>query len=77
MAVPMAFGEATIGVIWTGGFAEGENVHEEAPYTLWRLAQQAALLLRMARVTEAIECENIPVSELLELEAEVSDDHES
>ncbi len=77
VAVPMAFGEATIGVIWTGGFAEGENVHEEAPYTLWRLAQQAALLLRMARVTEAIECENIPVSELLELEAEVSDDHES
>ena len=71
VAVPMTFGEATIGVIWVGGFAEGENVNEEAPYTLWRLAQQAALLLRMARVNEAIECENVPVNELLELDAEV------
>ena len=77
VAVPMAFGEATIGVIWVGGFAAGENGNEEAPYTLWRLAQQAALLLRMARVNEAIECENVPVNELLELEAEVLDNHES
>ncbi len=77
IAVPMTFGEATIGVIWAGGFAAGENVNEEAPYTLWRLAQQASLLLRMARVNEAIECENVPVSELLELDAEVFDNHDA
>ncbi len=72
VAAPIIYGDSTIAVIWIGDFEEDDQISEEVPHTLWRLAQQAALLLRMARVTEALETDNVPISELLELDAETS-----
>jgi len=67
-AVPIVFGDTVLGVVWTGD-AEGEGrLDEVAPYTMWRLGQQAALLLRMARVTEGLEDGAFCVAELLALE---------
>ena len=65
-AVPILYRDKVMGVIWVGGPEEDG----EALNTLWRLGQQAALLLRMARVTEEQECGIIQVDELLELEEE-------
>lgn len=46
-AVPLMYGDAALGVVWVRATAE-RPLRAEDPYTLWRLCQQAAVLLRMA-----------------------------
>lgn len=67
-AVPVIYGDTALGVVWARG-DEGQSLSAEAPYTMWRLCEQAAVLLRMARVTEELELGDPQLSSLLALEA--------
>lgn len=69
-AVPMLYREKVIGVIWANGLLGRIEVGEDALNALWRLGQQAALLLRMARVTEDVGAGKIEIEDLLELAEE-------
>lgn len=48
-AVPVLHGDDVLGVVWARD--DGGCLGEDAPYTFWRLCQQAAVILRPAPVT--------------------------
>ena len=52
-AVPLRYQEEAIGVLWVDGLREEDR--EEAGNTLWRLGQEAALVLWSARVAEDLD----------------------
>ena len=70
-AVPILYRDQPLGVLWIQS-AKGQD--EETLNRLWRLGQQAALLLRMARVTEDLESREIEENDLLKLAEEEGDD---
>ena len=64
-AIPLLYQEDALGVLWVDGLPEEDR--EEAGNTLWRLGQEAALVLWSARVTEDLASGQIQIDELLEL----------
>ena len=64
-AVSLLYQEEAMGVLWVDGLPEEDR--EQATNTLWRLGQEAALVLWSARVTEDLESGHMHVDELLQL----------
>jgi CheY-like chemotaxis protein len=69
LASPLVYGDNTVGAVWVTDFAD--EPQEEAAHTLWRLAQQSALLLRTASVNDALEAGDLPICDLLAVETEL------
>ncbi len=67
VAVPIVYRDTVMGVIWTRNATKDAVIDDDVVNSLWRLAQQAALLLRMARVGEDLSSGNLGVSELIAL----------
>ena len=67
-AVPLLYQEEVLGVLWVDGLEETE----EGGNALWRLGQEAALVLWSAQVTADLESGQLQVDELLELDEESS-----
>ena len=65
-AVPLLYQEEVLGVLWVNGLPEEDK--EEAGNTLWRLGQEAALVLWSAQVAEELASGQVQVDELLKLE---------
>ena len=65
-AVPLVYQEEALGVLWVEGLAEAGR--EAACNTLWRLGQEAALVLWSARVAEDLASGQMEIDELLELD---------
>jgi GAF domain-containing protein len=72
-AVPILYRDAALGVLWVHGLGSQAWPWDDAVQVLQRLAQQAALVLRMAHLTEDLDSGKIQVADLLELEAEEGD----
>ena len=67
--VPILYGEAVQGVLCVEGMeVEDEEERQTKLNTLWSMAQEAALLLRVARVTTDLADGVIEIDELLEID---------
>ena len=65
-AVPLVYQGEVLGVLWVVGLPEAER--EEAGNTLWRLGQEAALVLWSARVAEDLASGQMEIDQLLGLD---------
>ena len=65
-AVPLLYQEERLGVLWVEDLPAEHR--EEAGNTLWRLGQEAALVLWSAQVAEALASGEVPIDELLHLD---------
>lgn len=68
IAVPLLFRKKVLGVLWLEGIVDPLGDREAALNALWRLAGEAALVLRAAQVAEDLEQGKWEVEELLKLE---------
>ena len=65
-AVPLVYQEEALAVLWVGGLREADR--DEACNILWRLGQEAALVLWSARVAEDLASGQMEIDELLDLD---------
>lgn len=66
--IPVLYGEKALGVIWIGNIETSEEDQETVLNSLWRLAREAALVLRAAQVTSDMEAGDIDVDALLKMD---------
>lgn len=67
-AVPILYGEQSIGVIAVDGLAGEEDERQSALETLWRLGREAALVVHTVEMNTELESGDFDVSALLDIE---------
>lgn len=73
-AVPILYRDRPMGTIWVAWDRDGEPVDEDVLNSLWRLGQQAAPVIRMAQLTEALDTGQLVASDLLAVGEEGEED---
>ena len=66
-AIPIVYGDEVLGVIATAGLTTSEAEQEAALGVLWRLAGEAALVIRAAQVAEDLSAGRLDADDLIAL----------
>jgi len=67
IAAPIVYRDEILGILWVSIPASSPETKEENPNILWRMANEAAMVLRMAKFTEDLQQDRIDFDQLLDL----------
>jgi len=70
VGVPILYNEEVLGVLWIEGMTRAGEERGAALNTLWRLGQEAALLLRLVQMAADLESGGAALEELLQMDEE-------
>jgi len=67
IAAPILYNDEAMVVIWVSISSSSKETREENSNTLWRMATEAAMVLRMARFTEDLQKDSVDFDGLMDL----------